>query len=75
MFVKPLYINEESDKYFEINNFNKVTTYYDEYKNDIKYRECEICGKRFKVGKNGRNKYCNVCARKINIEKTKKRRN
>ena len=75
MYVKPLYINEESDKYFEINNFNKITTYYDEYKNDIKYRECEICGKRFKVGKNGRNKYCNVCARKINIEKTKKRRN
>ena len=71
MYVKPLYINEESDKYFEINNFNKITTYYDEYKNGIKYGECKVCGKRFKEGKTKRKKYCNKCARQIKLEQMK----
>lgn len=67
MYVKPLYINEESDKYFEINNFNKVTTYYDEYKNGTKYGECEICGKRFKIinRKDNSSKYCNKCKKEV----------
>ena len=73
MFVKPLYINEESDKYINIDDFEKVVSYYDEYKNGSKYGKCKLCGKRIKLGNNGRSKYCNVCARKINIEKQKKR--
>lgn len=75
MFIKPLYVNEESDIYININDFEKVVSYYDEYKNEVKYGKCKVCGKRIKLGKNGRSKYCNVCARKTNIEKTKKRRN
>lgn len=75
MYVKPLYMNEESDEYFKIDDFDKVVSYYDEYKNGVKYGKCKVCNKRIKLGKNGRSKYCNVCARKMNIEKTKKRRN
>ena len=75
MYIKPLYMNEESDEYFKIDDFDKVVSYYDEYKNGVKYGKCKVCNKRIKLGKNGRSKYCNVCARKMNIEKTKKRRN
>ena len=75
MYVKPLYMNEESDEYFKIDDFDKVVSYYDEYKNGVKYGKCRVCNKRIKLGKNGRSKYCNICARKMNIEKTKKRRN
>ena len=32
MYVKPLYINEENDKYFEINNFNKVIIFFIRFK-------------------------------------------
>ena len=71
MFIKPLYINEESEKYIIIDNFDKVVTYYDEYKNDIKHGECKICGKRFKEGKTKRKKYCNKCARQIKLEQMK----
>lgn len=71
MYVKPLYINEESEKYIIIDNFDKVVTYYDEYKNNTKYGECEICGKRFKEGKTKRKKYCNKCARQIKLEQMK----
>ena len=73
MFVKPLYISEESEEYIKIDDFEKVVSYYDEYKNDSKYGKCKLCGKRIKLGNNGRSKYCNICARKINIEKQKKR--
>ena len=76
MFVKPLYINEESDKYINIDNFDKVITYYDEYKNGIKYRECEVCEKRFKLKSNNSNqKYCNKCGKKINLNNAKQRQN
>lgn len=69
MYVKPLYINEESNRYFEINNFNKVTTYYDEYKNGVKYGECKVCNKRFKLKSNNSNqKYCNKCGREIKLK-------
>ena len=69
MYVKPLYINEESEKYFEINNFNKVATYYDEYKNGVKYGKCKVCNKRFKLKSNNSNqKYCNKCGREIKLK-------
>lgn len=72
MFVKPLYINEESEEYINIDNFDKVVTYYDEYKNGTKYGECKVCSKRFKLNSRVKtpNKYCSKCAKKINIEKT-----
>lgn len=62
MYVKPLYINEESYKYININDFDKVITYYDEYKNGVKYGECKVCGKRIKIN-NNKNKYCKICAK------------
>ena len=73
MYVKPLYINEESDEYFKIDDFDKVVSYYDEYKNGIKYGKCKVCNKRIKLGKNGRSKYCNICARKIKLQKDTER--
>lgn len=73
MYIKPLYINEESEKYIKIDDFEKVVSYYDEYKNGSKYGKCKICGKRIKLGKNGRSKYCNICARKIKLQKDTER--
>ena len=73
MYVKPLYINEESDIYISIDDFEKVVSYYDEYKNGSKYGKCKVCGKRIKLGKNGRSKYCNICARKIKLQKDTER--
>ena len=61
MFIKPLYINEESEEYIKIDDFEKVVTYYDEYKNGSKYGKCKVCGKRIKLGKNPKNKYCKEC--------------
>ena len=52
-----------------ITNFEKIITYYDEHRNGVKYKECEVCGKRFKVT-NNRVKYCTSCAKKVNIKKT-----
>ena len=73
MYIKPLYMNEESDEYFKIDDFDKVVSYYDEYKNGVKYGKCKVCNKRIKLGKNGRSKYCNVCARKIKLQKDTER--
>ena len=73
MFVKPLYINEESDKYINIDNFDKVVTYYDEYKNGVKYKTCKICGKRFKDKKYSPSKYCQKCARQVKLENDRMR--
>lgn len=55
-----------------ITKFDKVITYYDEHRNGNKYKECEVCGKRFKLAsKNSRAKYCTPCGKKVNSEKTK----
>lgn len=59
--------NNECKK--EINNFNNVITYFYELYRGWKYKECEKCGKRFKVT-NNRCKYCSSCGKKTNIEKT-----
>ena len=72
MFIKPLYINEESDIYINIDDFEKVVSYYDEYKNGSKYGKCKICNKRIKIT-NNRSKYCNMCAKKIKLEKDTER--
>lgn len=64
-------INVESDTKITITNFEKIITYYDEHRNDNKYKECERCGKRFKVAKTGKPpKYCTKCAKTVKSEKT-----
>lgn len=69
MFVKPLYINEESDIYINIDDFEKVVSYYDEYRNGSRYGRCKVCGKRFKLKCNNSNqKYCQICARKVKLK-------
>lgn len=78
MFIKPLYINEESNDYINIDNFDKVITYYDEYKNGNKYGECKVCGKRFKLNSRVKtpNKYCSKCSKEkelINSRNWKKK--
>ena len=74
MFVKPLYINEESDDYIKIDDFDKVTSYYDEYRNGTKYGKCKVCGKRFKLKCNNSNqKYCQTCARKVKLKNDRER--
>ena len=70
MFIKPLYINEESEEYIKVEDFDKVVGYYDEYKNGVKYGRCKVCGKRIKISKNNKNKYCNICKKEKEIEKT-----
>ena len=57
MFITPLYINEESEEYIKVEDFDKVVGYYDEYKNGVKYGRCKVCGKRIKISKNNKNKY------------------
>lgn len=62
---------EENEPKIIITNFEKIITYYDEHRNGNKYKECEICNKRFKVSKIGKPpKYCPNCAKKIKSEKT-----
>ena len=73
MYVKPLYINEESEEYIKIDDFDKVISYYDEYKNGSKYEKCQVCGKRIKIT-NNRSKYCKVCGKDINRKKTIERK-
>lgn len=54
-----------------ITKFDKIITYYDEHRNGVKYKECEVCGKRFKLSKNDySSKYCTPCGKKVNIIKT-----
>ena len=67
MYIKPLYINEESEEYIKIDNFDKVVTYYDEYKNGVKYGRCKVCNKRFKIinRKDNSSKYCNKCKKEV----------
>ncbi len=63
-------INEQSKPKIIITNFDKIITYYDEYRNNIKYKECEVCRKRFKVAKTGKPpKYCTKCAKIVDHKK------
>lgn len=54
-------INVESDTKITITNFEKIITYYDEHRNGNKYKECERCGKRFKLASKSRGIYCAKC--------------
>ena len=51
-----------------ITNFEKIITYYDEHKNGNKYKECEMCGKRFKVSLRSRTVYCSKCRKEKDKE-------
>ena len=57
-----------------INNFINVISFYYEYKNNEKWKECSVCGKRFKLkSSNSRQKYCDKCAKEIKLEQNKKK--
>ena len=72
--IKINYIEENEDNIkFTIDNFENVITYYEEYKNEKKYMECECCKKRV-IQKTHNVKYCPKCAKEMNIENTKKRK-
>lgn len=71
ILVKFRDINEQNKPKMIITKFDKVITYYDEHRNGNKYKECEVCGKRFKIAKTGKPpKYCTTCAKKVKSEKT-----
>lgn len=64
--IKLNYINQDSKEIITINNFENVVSYYYEYKNNEKWKECESCGKRYKAKNNdNKSKYCVTCRRKI----------
>ena len=72
--IQILYIRNEGEIEFTIDDLRdyQPITWYLEYRQGIKYKKCEKCGKRFEVkGKN--NKYCNYCSKKIKKEKTNER--
>lgn len=61
--LKINYIDLNSEIKITINNFTNIIGYYNMYKNNIKYIECEVCDKMVKVknSKNTSQKYCNKC--------------
>lgn len=67
--LKINYIDLESETKIVINNFENVISYYDEYKNNVKYIKCEVCKKRIER-KIHNIKYCAKCAKRINIANT-----
>ena len=59
------YIDNNSKDKISIDNFTNVISYYYEYKNNEKWKECKCCGKRFKLKTiNSPQKYCSKCAKK-----------
>lgn len=63
------YIDNNKEK-FVIDNFTNVISYYDEYKNEKMYTECEYCQKRIAMTKHNI-KYCPKCFKYIKNEKNK----
>lgn len=59
--LKINYIDLNSEVKILINNFTNVISYYDMFKNNIKYIECEVCGKMIKQQSKKPKKYCNKC--------------
>lgn len=57
----------------EVNDFDNIYAYYHNYLGKGRYVECSSCGKMVRVRGN-RRKYCNECARIINIQKTLERK-
>ena len=57
----------------EVNDFDNIYAYYHNYLGKGRYVECSSCGKMVRVKGKWR-KYCNECAREINIQKTIERK-
>jgi len=59
-----------------ITNFVNLPMYYDRWAGNGKFYICQNCGAIQKMNKNCKKptKYCRVCAKKINIQKTAERR-
>lgn len=62
-----------SSTVIEVNDFDNIYAYYHNYLGKGRYVECSSCGKMVRV-KGNRRKYCNECARIINIQKTLERK-
>lgn len=58
---------DDSDIKFVMTDLTSIITYFNEYYRGWRYTECNMCGKRLKVGRNPR-KYCNTCKKERNIQ-------
>ena len=59
--IKVLFVDEESEKKFLVNDFRDLGNEY-LYRIGENYIRCAECGKLIKNNKNGTKKYCNTCA-------------
>lgn len=72
--IKLNYINNSSDNKIIINNFNNVISYYYEYRNNERWKDCKMCGKRFRLkNKTFNSLFCKKCSEKNKKEKTRNR--
>ena len=70
------YIEENEDNIkFTIDEFSRVITYYEEYKNGKAYVRCQECNKRVEQKSKKPVKYCKECAKKIKVKQNKEYRN
>ena len=72
--IQILYIRDEGEIEFTIDDLRdyQPITWYLEYRQGIKYKKCEKCGKRFEVKSNNKVK-CNECQKDETKNKTKER--
>ena len=72
--IQILYIRNEGEIEFTIDDLRdyQPITWYLEYRQGIKYKKCEKCGKRFEVKSNKKVK-CNECQKDETKNKTKER--
>ena len=74
--IKINYIEEnENNIKFTIDEFSRVITYYEEYKNGKAYVRCQECNKRVEQKSKKPVKYCKECAKKIKVKQNKEYRN
>ncbi len=66
--------DDESEVNITIKRFDNLILHYLYYLGEEKIKWCEECGENLIRIKNNKVKYCKVCARKININKTVKNR-
>lgn len=69
--IELLFVKEEGevDIKLKIKDIDNIIVEYLKWREKEDYTYCEVCGKEVK-GRTKPPKYCNKCARKINIEKT-----
>ena len=72
--LKINYLHEQGELAFIIDDLRdyQPITWYLEYRQGIKYKKCEKCGKRFEVKSNHKVK-CNECQKDETKNKTKER--